>query len=467
MLIHAVVHNRRILGCTLGALLLVAAERSAFGQDLSSASGNSAAPADNSTAPADNGAAPADNSAAPADAQSSRTPSPPAAETALPEGFFPEPRLITRAIDYVTNRYGDGSSQMKSGFYPELSNMISGSGWVSAGPGYRKYFADDQVFIDGSAAVSWHLYKMVQGRFELPTLASNHLVIGAQGMWQDATQVNYFGIGPDSLEANRSQYRMQTTDVVGYAIMKPYTWLSIGIESGFLKQPKVMAPGGTFMPDFPETRNLFPADPGVSLTSQPNFWHNEGSVTADTLDHHSYPSTGGLYRGAFTSYDAGGNGTFSFDQYEAEGEQFIPLADRRVVLGFRGWTLYSDVPAGHQIPFYLLPSLGGNNTLRDFLSYRFHDNNLLVLNAESRFLLYRHLDLALFADAGNVAPAFDELNLKKTSYGAGVRLHTDTVSIGRFDVAYGSEGWQFVFRTSDPFRLSREKRRVAAVPFMP
>jgi hypothetical protein len=345
--------------------------------------------------------------------------------------------------------------------------MISGSGWLSAGPGYRKYFADDQILIDGSAAVSWHLYKMVQGRFELPTLAADHLVIGAQAMWQDATQVNYFGIGPDSLEANRSLYRMQTTDVVGYATMKPYTWLSIGIESGFLKEPKLMAPGGTFMGDFPETQNLFPADPGVSLTSQPNFWHNEGSVTADTLDHHSYPSTGGLYRGAFTSYDAGDNGTFSFNHYEVEGEQFIPLADRRVVLGFRGWALYSDVPTGNQIPFYLLPSLGGNNTLRDFHSYRFHDNNLLAVNAESRFLLYRHLDLALFFDAGNVAPAFDELNLNKTSYGAGVRLHTDTNTFGRFDVAHGSEGWQFVFRTSDPFRLSREKRRVASVPFMP
>ena len=101
--------------------------------------------------------------------------------------------------------------------------MISGAGWLSVGPGYRHYFSDNRILIDGSAAVSWRLYKMAQGRFELPKLASDHLIVGAQGMWQDDTQVNYFGNGPDSLEANRSQYRMQTNDVVGYGIVAPNT----------------------------------------------------------------------------------------------------------------------------------------------------------------------------------------------------------------------------------------------------
>ena len=92
--------------------------------------------------------------------------------------------------------------------------MITGAGWVSAGPGYRQYFSDDQILLDASAALSWHLYKMGQARFELPTLANDHLIVGAQAMWQDATQVDYFGIGPDSLEENQSQYRLQTTDFV-------------------------------------------------------------------------------------------------------------------------------------------------------------------------------------------------------------------------------------------------------------
>jgi hypothetical protein len=127
----------------------------------------------------------------------------------------------------------------------------------------------------------------------------------------------------------------------------------------------------------------------------------------------------------------------------------------------------SDVPAGHEIPFYLLPSLGGHNTIRDYADYRFHDRNLAVVNAESRWGIFTHVDATLFFDAGNVAPRAADLNLDKTSWGAGVRLHTDRMTFARIEVAHGAEGWEFVFRTSDPLRLSRLTRRVAAIPFVP
>ncbi|HEY2594695.1 MAG TPA: hypothetical protein VGK33_12420, partial [Chloroflexota bacterium] len=60
-----------------------------------------------------------------------------------------------------------------------------------------------------------------------------------------------------------------------------------------------------------------------------------------------------------------------------------------------------------------------------------------------------------------------DLNLDKLSVGGGLRLHTDKETFARLDVAYGAEGWNAVFRTSDPLRLARLTRRVAAVPFVP
>ena len=119
------------------------------------------------------------------------------------------------------------------------------------------------------------------------------------------------------------------------------------------------------------------------------------------------------------------------------------------------------------MPFYLLPSLGGNNTLRSYPDYRFHDLNAAVLNAESRWALFTHVDVALFVDAGNVAPQFQDLNFDKRSYGGGIRFHTDRATFARIDVAQGAEGWRVVFRTSDPVRIARLTRRVAAVPFVP
>ena len=441
MLTHVVARHRDVAAASLGALLIVvAAERTPAAQNSQPAA--TAAPA----------------------AQPSR---PTTTTQGKPVGFFKEPAIITSTIDYFNRRFGEGAGRPKDGFYPEFSNMITGAGWVSAGPGYRHYFSDDQVMLDASAALSWHLYKMGQARFELPTLANDHLVVGAQAMWQDATQVNYYGIGPDSLEENQSQYRLQSTDFVGYVTVTPNYWLSITSELGWLMRPNVASAGGSFAPNVPTTVQLFPNDPAVGLSTQPNFAHGEAAIAADTRDHRGYPSSGGLYRAASTFYSDQSSGTFSFREYEAEALQLFPLADKRVVLAFRGWALHSQVPTGHQIPFYLMPAIGGSNTLRDYPDYRFHDNNILVVNGESRWALFEHVDGAVFFDAGNVAPTFGGLNLNKTSYGVGVRLHTDTTTFARADLAYGSQGWRFVFRTNDPFRLSRVRRHIASVPFAP
>lgn len=448
MLTHVVARHRDVAAAALGALLIVvAAERTPAAQDAQLAA--TAAPGAT--------AAPAPQAAKPS---TTTTPS-------TPVGFFKEPDIISNGIDYFNQRFGEGAGRPKNGFYPEFSNMITGAGWVSAGPGYRHYFSDDRIMLDASAALSWHLYKMGQARFELPTLANDHLIVGAQAMWQDATQVNYYGIGPDSLEENQSQYRLQSTDFVGYVTATPNYWLSITGELGWLMRPNVQSAGGSFAPNVPTTVQLFPNDPAVGLSSQPNFVHGEAAIAADTRDHRGYPTSGGLYRAASTSYFDQSGGTFSFREYEGEAAQFIPLADKRVVLALRGWALFSDVPTGHQIPFYLMPAIGGSNTLRDYPDYRFHDNNILVVNAESRFAVYQHVDAALFVDAGNVAATFSELNLDKTNYGAGLRLHTDTTTLARVDVAYGSNGWKLFFRTNDPLRLGRLRRHIAIIPFAP
>jgi hypothetical protein len=46
-------------------------------------------------------------------------------------------------------------------------------------------------------------------------------------------------------------------------------------------------------------------------------------------------------------------------------------------------------------------------------------------------------------------------------------LHTTRSTLVRVDVARGSEGWHFVVRTTEPFRLSRITRTVADLPFAP
>src|SRR5688572_27326640 len=85
-------------------------------------------------------------------------------------GLLSEPRLLTKGINIAIDMFGNGDRR-KDGFYLEMSNMITGAGFVSLGPGYRQYLFGGRAFADASAALSWHLYKMVQGRFEAPELA--------------------------------------------------------------------------------------------------------------------------------------------------------------------------------------------------------------------------------------------------------------------------------------------------------
>ena len=384
-------------------------------------------------------------------------------------GLFPQPPLLTSLIDTAFSRFGD-AGMPRNGFYAELSNMITGSGWVSLGPGYRRYVMNDKAFIDGSAAISWRAYTMMQARFEMPQLFNDRLSVGTQAMWQNQTQINYFGIGPNSLEADQSQYQMQSLDTVGYATFRPEPQLALTGEAGFLRRPDIMSPSGPFKPALPATTEAFPTNPGVSEPFQPNYAHTELSLTSDTRDHRSYPTSGHVYRVQMNAFfdQSTSIGQFTFRQYEAEGVQFIPLRDdRNWVLALHGWLVASDVPGGNEIPFYLLPSLGGNNSLRSYTDYRFHDQNLLLTNVESRWGLWTNLDGALFLDAGNVGATAGNLNLDKISIGGGLRLHTQKATFARLDIAHGAEGWNVVFRTSDPLRLARLTRRVAAVPFVP
>lgn len=403
-----------------------------------------------------------------ATAQEPRSPAqgaPPIPETATQaQGFISEPDLITRAAIFADRHFGNG--ELTNGFYIDSFNMIPGAGWIAAGPGYRRWFSEDRMFADASAAISWRGYKTAQARFELPRLAKSRLALGSTVRWQDYGQINYFGEGGGSLESNLSEYRLKSTNLVGYATLKPVEWVDVGFQIGMLN-PTVASRAGTFQRPRPDARDVFPGDVVFSLAEQPSFLHNEVSVTSDTRDFAGHPTRGGVYRAAMSRFSDRDSGLFTFKRYEAEAARFIPVADSRVVFALHGWLATSDTDDGRFVPFYLQPSLGGHNSLRGYADYRFHDRNMLLVNAEARIAMMTHVDAALFWDAGNVAPRVGDLNLDKRSWGAGLRLHTRRQTYARFDMARGDEGWRFTFRLTDPLHLSRLTRRTAPVPFVP
>lgn len=389
---------------------------------------------------------------------------PPIPETATEaRGFVTEPEAITRAVVWADrNLGGEGRS---SGFYVGTFSMIPGSGWVSVGPGYRKWLSDDRMFFDTSAAISWRGYRTAQATFEVPKLAKSRFTVGSTFRSQDYGQVNYFGAGPASLETNESEYRLKSTNLVGYGAFRPIRTVAIGLEAGVLS-PSIGRRTGFFKRDIPDTQDMFPGDVVFGIGDQPTFLHSELSVTSDTRDFDSHPTRGGVYRAALTNFSDRDTGVFSFRRYEAEASRFIPVADSRVVFALHGWLATSDANDGGAVPFYLEPSLGGNNSLRGYADYRFHDRNMLLVQAEARIAMMTHVDTAIFWDAGNVAPKVGDLNLDHRDWGVGLRLHSRRQTFARLDLARGAEGWRFVFRLTDPLHLSRLNRHTAPAPFV-
>jgi hypothetical protein len=258
-------------------------------------------------------------------------------------GFLHEPQFIASGIDLARHFAGDGARKDKNGFYPEFSNMMSGAGFISAGPGYRHTVFGDKAFVDTSAAVSWHFYKMAQARLEFPDLSDGHLTVGAQTMYEDNTQVNYFGIGEDATQDDQTQYRLRGTEIGSYATARA-SWFSVGAEVGWLNRPKISSAAGTFNPDYPDARVIYPDDPAMNLVKQPNFIRSELSVMADTIDAHSYPTRGNLYRAAATSYADRSGSAFSFGQYEAEGLRWCRSATAWCSVCTRGLS----IPMSHR-----------------------------------------------------------------------------------------------------------------------
>jgi hypothetical protein len=359
-----------------------------------------------------------------------------------PKGMIAEPAAITRVTLFADRHLGKGD--LTNGFYVDFGNMIPGAGWLSLGPGYRHWYAKDSAFIDASAALSSNNYRRAQARFELPKLARSRIGLGTQLRIQDFSRVRFFDDGPQSIEESGRNYHLKSKQVAGYATLRPARWLELEGETSWFD---VNADG--FVPA-PE-----------SLT----FVTTGATLTADGRDFPQHPTRGGVARVGVVRYDDRDGGAFTFKQYQADVAGFVPFGGSRVVLALHGWAVGS--PDNDNVPFYFQPTLGGATTLRSFPNYRFHDRTAAAANVELRLALMTHMDLAFFADAGNVAPRFRDLNMDKRSYGTGLRLHTRRMTYAMVDVAHGNEGWQLLLRLNDPMALARLTRRAATVPFVP
>ena len=396
-------------------------------------------------------------------------PEPPPPPQGTNKGLLTEPLFLTSLADAVASRSKNEDVVPKSGPYLKFGTGVSGAGWIAAGPGYRMNLGD-RLLLDVSGVVSWKRYLIGRGRLELRPLANSDLTLGAQVLGQDWTQVQYFGLGQESREENRSTYRLRATDVSAYAAISPGKLFDLRVRGGVLNRPRISRASGWNKGNYPDTQSLFTNVSAPGLTEQPQFWHGDISLSRDTLDHPDHPTRGILLELAASQFDDRDFDRYNFRRYELTTVAAVPLVGNKWVLGVRGIAVASTTSDGNQVPFYMMPSLG-KTTLRGFENGRFHDRNAVAFNVESRWAIFQHMDLALFGDFGGVAPRFKALDRNdfESSYGVGLRFHTGAKTFLRIDAAKpgsGGGGWKVLFKLYESLNFSKERRWNTVVPIV-
>jgi outer membrane protein assembly factor BamA len=156
------------------------------------------------------------------------------------------------------------------------------------------------------------------------------------------------------------------------------------------------------------------------------------------------------------THDLTGN-RYQYGRYVAELRQYLPVGifppSRRLALRGR---LEHVAPLfnGAAIPFYQLPGLGGQSTLRGFRPNRFRNDGALVLNAEYRYPIWSNLDALVFVDAGQVYDRLAEVNIDRFhwSYGGGLHLLHRRGLSARFEVAGSTAGVRTILTVEPTFR---------------
>jgi outer membrane protein assembly factor BamA len=311
--------------------------------------------------------------------------------------------------------------------YAYIGRVFEGGG-LAVGPGYRARFGDTGTF-DAHAAWSVKNYKGAQATVKSPSFAGGRVTVGAEAQVLEAPEVAFYGIGNDTL----------ATDRAGYA----YSTASVGLFTRVQASPSLAFGGGLDSLWYDAKSAAQPTShAALSVSVAPAYARSHLFAELDTRTSPGYTRRGGLFRVEWSNFQQTNTGAYSFDRLDAEAQQFIPLLRENWVIALRALASTTGTAAGHEVPYFLMPSLGGSRTLRGYSAWRFRDRNRVLLTGEYRWTAGPFVDMALFLDAGKVTARAEDLasgRFTKT-YGVGLTLHTLTATLTRIEVARTPDG---------------------------
>ena len=332
-------------------------------------------------------------------------------------------------------------------WHPFFESAYSGGGFT-LGVGHTNYVSAYN-YIDVRGSYTFSNYKRAEVEFVAPRMFNRRGHLSVLGGWREATQVGFYGIGTNTPKDDRANYLFQ----------QPY---GSALLTVFPRRRTLMLRGGVEFSQwsqepgkgsFPSVEEVYTPDTLPGLGAEVTYLHTQGAVGFDARTSPGY-SRRGAYLAATLHDFKDSDDDFGFQLAEYEGIAHLPILRETWVLSFRGRVQTAFDKDDQQIPFFMLPALGGGSSLRGYSSWRFRDQNSLLLQAEWRIMVNRYFDLAFFYDAGKVTSHTSDLDLDglKDDYGFGIRFHGPFSTPLRVELARSRENsFSFIFSSSASF----------------
>jgi hypothetical protein len=271
------------------------------------------------------------------------------------------------------------------------------------------------------------------------------------GTWRlrDFGEEDFFGIGPNSLVDNATDYRQKDNTLYGTIGYRLTSWSLVAGSGGYMKVE--IEPGRDS--SLPNTEIEFSDQTAPGLLDDTDFIYGGGAFVIDFRDRPYNPHSGFMFGFEHYKYTDNNDTNFSFSRTSYDLRGYIPVFAEHRTLALQLYTSLNDPDSGNRVPFYLMETLGGPDSLRGFDRMRFRDENLTSMSAEYRWEPSPYWELALFYDAGKVFPQTTNWNFNdlETGYGFGVRFKLPRSVLIRFDIGRSSdEGTHFYFRFASP-----------------
>ncbi len=350
-------------------------------------------------------------------------------------------------IEAIFNRVED---VLASG--PRSLHLFFGSayqgGSMTLGAGWRR-FVSPYSAIDVRGSLTVRGYKRAEAEFIAPMLFGRRGTLSVLGGWREATQVGFYGFGTQSTSRDdRTNYGFTQPHASATLSVRPHR-LPLVARGGFEITRWTPGPGSGSAPSI-ETVYTEATVPG--LNARPTYLHSQAALGLDTRLSSLYARRGSYLGVTFHDY-ADTDDEYSFRTLEYQAVQHVPIGPDAWVLSLRADVTTTAAADGSEVPYFMMPALGGGHTLRGFSSFRFRDRHTLLVGAEWRVLANRFLDMALFYDAGKAVSSTRHLDLQglKSDYGVGFRFHAPQNTALRVEVAHSNEGLKLVFATSAVF----------------